>query len=178
MAKHPFKKAWSDFFTSVKESIKNLFTSHILKVIGFVVSFFVPTIYMLVLCFQAKPKSWSVPTFVWIPLIVFIFIYWMKLRGYLNTKIHDMKKENEKEKGKFAIAIILGDTLKVIMVVVPLLLLAWVFHWLSEVAVKISHLFILLGVCEAVGGLLTVIDTISHVVDFTDEEESEESEEE
>lgn len=162
------KIAFKQFFESLKEDIKDLFKKHWLKLIGYIISILVPSITLIVVYCMAKPTSWAVPVFVWLPVIVFVWLYWSKIRTYLAIKVERMTCENSMEKGKHAGAIITIKTLQVIMTIIPFLVLYYVFKSLAEANLKVENLFLLLTICEAVGGLFIIFDTVKNVVDYTE----------
>ena len=161
-------RAFKGFFVSLVEDIKNNLQKHWLKFVGYAISFLLPVVFLTTTYLEKKPESWALPTFVWIPVIVFIFVYWFKLRGYLAIKVSAMQVQNDLEKGKHAGAIIICKTIQVAMTVAPFLLFYYIFGELSRIAIEIQHIFLLLTICEAVGGLFIIIDTIANVIDYSD----------
>ena len=161
-------RAFKGFFVSLWDDFKENLKHHYLKLLGFVASFIVPVAYLTATYVEKKPEHWALPIFVWIPLIVFIFVYWAKLRTYLGVKVATMQVQNDLEKGKHAGAIIICKTIQVAMTVAPFLLFYYVFGELSRVAIQLQNIFLFLTVCEAVGGLLIILDTIANVIDYTD----------
>lgn len=161
-------KAFKGFFVSLWNDFKESLKHHYLKLLGYISSFVVPVTYLIVAYVEKKPESWAIPIFVWIPVIVFIFVYWFKLRTYLAVKVAAMQVQNDLEKGKHAGAIIVCKTIQVMMTVAPFLLFYFIFGELSKVAIQLQNIFLFLTVCEAVGGLLIILDTIVNVIDYTD----------
>lgn len=162
-------RAFKGFFISLKDDIVYNLKHRKFKILGMIVSFVVPVTYLVVAYLEKKPESWTLPIFVWIPVIVFILVYWLKLRSYLAIKVSAMQVQNDIEKGKHAGAIIICRTMQAAMTVAPFLLLYYVFDSLAKLSIQIQNIFLFLTVCEAVGGLLMIIDTIANVIDYSDE---------
>ena len=99
-------RAFKGFFVSLWNDFKESLKHHYLKLLGYIASFVVPVTYLIVAYVEKKPESWAIPIFVWITVIVFIFVYWFKLRTYLAVKVAAMQVQNDLEKGKHAGAII------------------------------------------------------------------------
>lgn len=81
-----------------------------------------------------------------------------------------MKTENSIEKGKHAGAIILCDMIKALFTVLPFVLFYILIIGLEKYVDRLSDIFLFMIVCESVGGLFTIFDTIHNVVDFEEEE--------
>lgn len=160
-------RAFKSFFISFKKDLKENLNHHKLKLLGYVICFFVPLVYLVTTYIERKPEAWGFPTFVWIPVIMFLIVYWLKIRSYVAIKVEAMKVENNLEKGKHAAAIIVCKTIQVVMTVIPFLLLYYVFDSFSKMSIQIQNIFLFLTVCEAVGGLFIVIDTVVNVVDYS-----------
>lgn len=163
-------RAFKGFFISLLDDLKNNFKHHWLKMLGFIVSFGVPVVYLVTTYLEKKPESWAFPVFVWIPVIAFIIVYWAKLRTYLAVKVSAMQIQNDLEKGKHAGAIIICKTIQVAMTVAPFVLLYYVFDSLAKLSIQIQNIFLFLTICEAVGGLLVILDTIANVIDYSDKQ--------
>lgn len=168
-------RAFKSFFVSLKDDIVEMFKKHWLKIIGYIISVLFPAIYLIVTYIERKPESWALPTFVWLPVIVFVCVYWFKLRTYLAIKCETMTVENNIQKGKHAGAIIILKTLQCAMVVVPFLLCYYIFKSLADLSIKIENIFLLLTICEAVGGLFIILDTIKNVVDYSEKDKDKDS---
>lgn len=157
------------FFKSIWQDIKDLFKNHIFKVIGFVISYIAPVVYIVVAYMEKKPENWSIPIFVWIPAFVLLFVYWSKLRGFLAIRVAKMETENALEKGKHAGAIIICKFIEVCCTVLPFFLGYYIFKTLREMIGKTENLFLYLGITIAVGGLFMLFDTIKNVIAFDEE---------
>lgn len=164
-------KAIKGFFVSLKDDFVESLKKHWLKLLGYCVSLIFPAIYLIVTYAEKKPESWALPVFVWLPVIIFVIVYWFKLRTYLAIKCETMQVENNIQKGKHAGALIICKTIQMAMTVIPFLICYYIFKSLAEVDVKIENIFLLLVITESVGGVLIVIDTIKNVVDYSDKEE-------
>lgn len=162
-------KALKEFFISLKNDIIESFKKHWLKVIGLIISIVFPAVYLMVTYIEKKPESWAIPAFVWLPVLVFIFVYWFKLRTYLAIKCESMTRENIAEKGKHAGAIIVLKTLQVAMVITPFVICYFIFKSFADLSIKIENIFLLLTICEAVGGVFIIVDTVVNVVKIEEE---------
>lgn len=85
-----------------------------------------------------------------------------------------MRVQNSMEAGKHAGLIIIYDTIKAIMTVLPFLLCYIMVNEIQKYFAEVSKIFLFITICEAVGGLFMILDTISNVVDYSDKEESNE----
>ena len=162
-------RAFKGFFVSLWDDLVENFKHHWLRILGFIASFVVPVTYLTSTYLEKKPESWAFPIFVWIPVIMFIIVYWAKLRSYLAVKVATMQVQNDLEKGKHAGAIIICKTIQVTMTVAPFLLGYYIFQELAKIAIQLQNIFLFLTVCEAVGGLFVVLDTVANVIDYSDE---------
>lgn len=166
------KLALKSFFQSLGEDIKNLFKHHLWRVFGFLIMFIVP-IATLLTTYVSKTDGvtkWSIPLFVIVPLVLLILIYWGKLRRYFAIKVSTMKAENNIEKGKHAGAIIVCEFLQVVMTVLPFLVCYLLIAALEKEIERVSDIILFMIVCESVGGLFLVFDTIRNVIDYSEEE--------
>lgn len=166
-------KAVSGFFSSLGEDIKNSFKKHAVGLIGKAIMFIVPLVYIISMYIARTPSRWALPAFAWIPLVVFIIVYWGKLRNYLAIKVSAMQVENNIEKGKHAGAIILIKTIQVIFTVLPFLLCYFVFNELEAQSVSVKSVFLFITVCETLGGLMLIFDAIANCIDYGEDKEDE-----
>ena len=165
-------RAFSAFFVSLWDDFVTALRKHWLKLLGYVAMFIVPVVYLFTVYLYKAPERWTLPTFAWLPYIVFALVYWFKLRSYLAVKVSAMETENNIQKGKHAGAIIILKTLQMAMTVTPFLLLYFLFDELSRVAIQVRDVFFFLTICESVGGLLVVMDTIANVIDYSEDNEN------
>lgn len=166
------KIALRQFFSSLWEDFANLVKKHFFRLLGFISMFVVPVIVLLttyVEKVEGKTK-WVIPFAVIIPLAILLLIYWGKLRRYLSTKINAMKIENHIEKGKHAGAIIVCDTIQCLMTILPFALVYILIKELEKYTAQLSNIFLFMIVCESVGSLFVIIDTIRNVIDYSEEE--------
>lgn len=163
-------RAFSAFFASLWDDLATAFKKHWLKLLGYVAMFVVPVVYLFTEYLYKAPERWTLPTFAWLPYIVFALVYWFKLRSYLAVKVSAMQTENNIQKGKHAGAIIILRTLQMAMTVTPFLLCYFVFDELSRVAIQVRDVFFFLTICESVGALLIILDTIANVIDYSETE--------
>lgn len=179
MAKGKVGKAFKNFFSSLWEDFKHLFTEHFFRLIGFVIMFIVPVIVLLTTYVEKVEGAtkYSIPFGVILPLGILLLVYWGKLRRYLSVKVSQMKTENNIEKGKHAGAIIICDIFSTLMTITPFVICYVVLKELEKYLNNVSDIFVFLIICESVGGLFIIIDTIKNVIDFSDEEVKELEEE-
>lgn len=162
-------KAFGAFFVSLLDDLKESFKKHWVGLIGRVFMFIVPLAFIVTTYIQRTPSKWALPTFAWIPLTVFLLVYWGKLRTYLAIKVSAMQVENNLQKGKHAGAIIIVKTIQVISTILPFFLCYRVFAAIEAEAMSVKNIFLFITVCEAVGGFFIVVDTIANVVDYSEE---------
>lgn len=163
------KKAFAAFFSSIWDDFVNSLKKHWLGLIGKAIMFIVPLVYVVATYIQHTPSKWSLPVFAWIPLFVFLIVYWGKLRNYMAIKVNAMQVENNIDKGKHAGAIIIIKTLQVISTILPFFLCYRVFAAIEAEAMSAKNIFLFITICEAAGGLLVLIDTVANVIDYSEE---------
>lgn len=156
-------QAFKNFFKSLGQDFKNLFLKHILKLFGYIFMFLAPLIYLITTYIYYKPETWALPIFVWIPIIIFIIVYWFKIRTYLAVKANSFKIENNLQKGKHAGIIILITILQMAMTIAPFVLFYYVFENLEQAMVSIKDIFFILTIFESIGSLFIIFDTIINV---------------
>ena len=115
-------------------------------------------------------EKFVVPFAVILPIAILVLIYWTKLKSYLSAKVIMMKTENNIEKGKHAGAIIICDTIKVLFTIIPFALFYVLIVGLEKYVDRLSDIFLFMILCEALGGILAIFDTINNVIDFNDAE--------
>lgn len=162
-------RAFKAFFSSLWEDIKEAFKKHWIGLIGRVIMFIVPLVYIVAAYIHRTPSKWALPTFAWIPLFVFLIVYWGKLRNYLALKVSAMQTENNLQKGKHAGAIIIIKTLQVVSTILPFFLGYRIFAAIEAEAMTAKNIFLFITICEAAGGFLIMIDTIANVIDYSEE---------
>jgi len=154
--------ALKEFFKSLWVDFKNLFVKNYLKLIGFVIMLIVPIVFIVIEYVKVNNTQWTLPAFVWLPLIVFILVWWSKVHGWIGKKIDKMEIENIVEKGKHYAAIIVLSFFDAIMLVAPFLLGYFMCKSLEELVVKMSDLFLFLAICEAVGSFFLILNRIKN----------------
>lgn len=162
-------KAFRSFFASLWEDLKGSFKKHWLGLIGKTIMFAVPLAYIVFTYIQRTPSKWALPAFAWIPLFVFLIVYWGKLRNYLAIKVSAMRVENNIDKGKRAGAIIIIKTLQVVSTILPFFLCYRIFAAIEAEAMSAKNIFLFITICEAAGGLMVLIDTVANVIDYSEE---------
>lgn len=162
-------KAFSAFFSSLWEDIISGFKKHWLGMIGRIVMFIVPLVYVLASYLTKVPDKWTLPTFAWIPLFIFLLTYWGKLRSYLAIKVSQMEVENNIQKGKHAGAIIIIKTIQILATILPFFLGYRIFAAIEAEAMSTKNIFLFITICEAAGGFLVICDTIANVIDYSEE---------
>lgn len=169
-------KAFKGFFSSLWEDFVALIKHHWLRFVGFLCCFVVPIIVLLAFyCTKVENATkYSIPFAVIIPLVILIAIWWGKAKTYFKVKIEAMRVQNSMEAGKHAGLIIIYDIIKAIMTVLPFLLCYIMVNEIQKYFAEVSKIFLFITICEAVGGLFMILDTISNVVDYSDKEESNE----
>lgn len=151
------------FFISLGEDIKNLFVKRWLKLIGLIIMYIVPVVFLLIAYTEKKPSHWGV-SLVAIPIIVvIILVYWGSFRSWLASKITKIEIENTMVAGKHIAFILLAKTLQIIMVILPFIIGYVVFKALEDFSVQVSNIFLFVALCEGLGGVFTLGDTILNV---------------
>lgn len=173
-ALHKIGKAFGAFFSSLWDDFVSALKTHWLGLIGKAIMFIVPLAFVVGAYINRTPSKWALPTFAWIPLFVFLLVYWTKARTYLAIKVNAMQVENNLQKGKHAGAIIVVKTLQIASTVLPFFLCYRVFAAIEAEAMSVRGIFLMITICEAVGGFLVVLDTIANVIDYSEEENNEE----
>lgn len=165
------KKGFSQFFSSLWEDFVGLLKKHLLRLIGLVIGFIVPVATLLAFYVKKVDNAtkYSIPFAVVIPLVILILLYWGKGKTFFNNKIHEMKIQNSIDKGKHAGAIIIFDTLKALMTVMPFALGYLLIEQLQKYYAQVSDIFLFITICEAVCGVFCVFDTIKNSIDFEEE---------
>lgn len=156
-------KKINSFFKSIGDDIKNGFKKHILKIIGYLIMFIVPIVILFTMYLEKKPEHWQLPVFVCIPLIVLVLVYYFKLRTHFAVKIERMTIENSQEQGKHAGLIIIAKILEILMAIIPFIACYILFNEISKTAIQIKNIFLMIAICEAVGGLFVIFDTIKNI---------------
>ena len=162
-------KAIRAFFSSLWADFKDAFKKHWLGMLGRLIMFVVPLVYIVATYIERTPSKWALPTFAWIPLFVFLIVYWGKLRNYLAIKVSAMQVENSVDKGKHAGAIIVIKTLQIVSTILPFFLCYRIFAAIEAEAMSAKNIFLFITICEAAGGLLVIIDTVANVIDYSEE---------
>lgn len=162
-------KAFKAFFVSLWDDLKESFKKHWVGLLGRIQMFVVPLVYIVVIYLHRTPSKWALPTFAWIPLFVFLLVYWGKLRTYLAIKVSAMQVENNIQKGKHAGAIIIVRALQVVSTILPFFLCYRIFAAIEAEAMSVKNVFFFIMICEAVGGFLLLIDTVANVIDYSGE---------
>lgn len=169
------KIAFKQFFSSLWEDFVGLLKKHYLKFIGLIICFIVPV--AMLLGFYVKKvdnaTKYTIPFAVVIPLVLLLFIYWGKARSFMKTKINAMRVQNSIEAGKHAGAIILYDTFKALMTVLPFALGYLIVNEIQKYYAQVSDIFLFITICEAVGGFFCILDTIHNTIDYNEEESNE-----
>lgn len=163
-------KAFKGFFVSLWEDFVDALKHHWIGLLGRVVMILVPLVFTVSMYIHRVPSKWALPTFAWIPLFVFTVVYWSKLRTYLAIKISAMQVENNIQKGKHAGAIIVAKTLQIGMTVFPFFMCYRIFAAIEAEAMSVKNVFFFITMCEAIGGLLVLIDTVANVIDYSEGE--------
>lgn len=163
-------KAFKGFFVSLWEDFVYALKHHWCGLLGRVIMILVPLVFTVSMYIQRVPSKWALPTFAWIPLFVFAVVYWSKLRTYLAIKVSAMQVENNIQKGKHAGAIIVCKALQVAMTVFPFFMCYRVFAAIEAEAMSVKDVFLFITVCEAVGGLLVLMDAVMNVIDYSEDE--------
>lgn len=166
--------ALKQFFVSLGEDFKNLFTKHFWKFIGYVIMFIVPIVVLVcdyIKATPAKSAGWTIPVFVIIPLVILLLVYWCKAKRHFAIKLSQMKTENEVQKGKHAGAIIVFTTIEMLSTVLPFAICYILFKGLAGVIKNVEDIFLFITICEAVGGLFVIIDATKNCIDYAETEE-------
>ena len=151
---------WKSFFSSIGKDIKNLFTKRMLKLIGLFIMYIVPLATIIIMYMQKKPDSWGF-SLVAIPVIVImLFSYWGSFRSWLNGKLIKMELENTIQKGKHIAFILLAKVLQLAMTILPFIICFLLFQELEKLSLVISYLFLFVAICQVVGGMFIIGDTI------------------
>lgn len=171
--------AFKQFFSSLWDDFKNLIKKHWLRFLGFICCFVVPVVTLLAFYVRKVENStrYSIPFAVIIPLVILIVIWWGKAKTYFKVKIEAMRVQNSLEAGKHAGIIIIYDTIKALMTVLPFALLYVIVNEIQKYFAEVSKIFLFITICEAVGGFLFILDTIHTVTDFSQIDSKEESNE-
>jgi hypothetical protein len=149
------------FWGSLKADFK-AFWGHWLRLIGFIVSYFAPmVIFAIAYGVDKKDGIGSLmPLGFWLVAVPLLTVYWFKAKKALGLKIAMMKTANEIDVGRHYAMIVLAEILKLIMSLLTLLAL-WAFLKMSEdLFGKASEAVMTIGICEAVGGVLVVLDAV------------------
>lgn len=181
MAKSKFKLGFKAFFKSLWADFVGLCKKHLWRLAGFVVSFIVPIVWLIVNYCTSIPDGektkFTIPFAVILPLAILTIVYWVKLKDYMQNKVVMMRTENNIEKGKHAGMLILCDMVKAVFTVVPFLLVYIIIRELEKYVQQLSDIFLFMIICESVGALFVIFDTIHNVIDFDSEEIKELAEE-
>lgn len=167
--------AFKQFFSSIWEDFVNLIKKHWLRFIGFICCFVVPIITLLAFYVRKVENAtkYSIPFAVILPLVILIIIWWGKAKTYFKVKIEAMRVQNSIEAGKHAGILIIYDTIKALMTVLPFALCYVMVNEIQKYFAEVSKIFLFITICEAVGGLFFILDTINNVVDYPAEENKE-----
>lgn len=169
------KKGVKKFFSSIWEDFVALLKKHWLRLIGYIICFPVPIIVLLTLYVSKVENAtkFVVPFVIIIPLTILVFIYWGKAKSYFKAKFIEMKVQNSIEAGKHAGIIIVFEIVNVFMTVLPFLLCYWFISELQKYYAEVSNIFLFIVICESIGGLFIVLDTIKNVLTFEEIKEQE-----
>lgn len=170
MKKGKIKKAFKGIFKSIGDDFVNLFKKHYLKLIGYIIMLIIPLVFIVSTYIYKRSTLWALPVFVWIPIAIFIIVYWFKLRTYLAIKVNGMEIENHAEAGKHAGLIIIIKVLQCLMTIAPFLLCYFVFKRIEEASIKVENIFLFLTLCESLGSVFIILDTIKNVVNYNETE--------
>jgi hypothetical protein len=151
------------FLSSISEDFRHDFLGHWMRVIGFLVCYLGPMIFIGA-CYVTRKEgagwSLSVPLFAWPAILALIALYWRSFRRWAYARLAVMESQNDIQKGRHYAAIILLRIVSAAFVAAPFFLLYWVFGELESLAVSASFCLLVVGIIESVGGFFYVLDAV------------------
>lgn len=161
------------FFNSLKEDFINFIKQHWLRFIGYLCMFVVPLVVLLSVYVQKVENAtkYTVPFAIILPIAMLLFAFFGKIKSAFNEKLGSMKTQNAIEEGKHAALIIIFETVKVLMTILPFALCYIFVNELQKYFAQVSKIFLFVTICEAVGGLFIILDTIKNATKTESSEE-------
>lgn len=162
------KNGFKNFFKSLWDDFVNFVKHHWLRFIGFLCCFIIPFVTLLAVYVRKVENAtkYTIPFAVILPLFILIVLWYSKAKSYFKEKLSAMKIQNSIEAGKHAGLIIVFETIKALMTILPFALCYIIVNELQKYYMEVSKIFLFLTICEAVGGFFCILDTIINVSDF------------